>query len=211
VRFALLLLAIPLLAQSIRVYSEFAQINDKGEVTAPAQPREILSPAIVRNGFTSFQVVVQVEPGTQYWLYVGQNPEDSVKITLYRESGGKLTPAAQPIGGSSTQALWMDVWTDRDAPVQRIKIEPQLNVNGDWVVYPMEARVMDAVVPDTSSREPLCSKAATGLRLRNLLQDAALATNFAKAETDRLKSQCTIAPNDPESYLKIRDYLFRMR
>jgi len=55
-------------AQPLRVYSEFAQIDATGRVTAPAEPREILSPAIARNAFSSFQVVVDVARGTSYQL-----------------------------------------------------------------------------------------------------------------------------------------------
>jgi hypothetical protein len=211
-RLALLFLCVPLIAQSVRVYSEFAVIDAKGEITAPAQPREILSPAIVRNGFTSFQIVVQVEPGTPYWLYVGQNPEDAVRVTVYRESREKLEPVVLPYEGKSTEVFWMDLWADRNAPVQRIKVEPQLNVGHDWVQYPMEVRVMDAVVPDATTRAPICgSKSVAGPRLRNLVQDSALAARISKPEMDRLKTQCATTPADPESYLKIRDSLFRMR
>ncbi len=211
-RLALICVCAPLIAQSVRVYSEFAAIDAKGEVTSPAQPREILSPAIVRNGFTSFQIVVQVDADTSYWLYVGQNPEDAVRVTVYRESGDKLEPVALPYEGKSTQVFWMDLWADRDAPVRRIKVEPQLNIGQDWVQYPMEVRVMDAVVPDATTQAPICgSKSVAGPRLRNLVQDSALAARISKAEMDRLKSQCTATQGDPESYLKIRDYLFRMR
>ena len=201
-----------MLAQSLRVYSEFAQINSKGEVTAPAQPREILSPALVRNGFTSFQIVVQVEPGTQYFLHVGQNPEDAVRVTLYRESGERLEPVTLPVEGKSAQVFWMDLWADRAAPVQRIKVEPQLNIGVDWVEYPMEARVMDAVVPEIPSREPFCgATTAKSPRLRNQIQDSALAARLPKTEIGRLKGLCGTSPENPESYLKIRDYLFRVR
>jgi hypothetical protein len=211
-RLALICVCAPLIAQSVRVYSEFATINEKGEVTAPTQPREILSPAIVRNGFTSFQVVVRVDPDTPYWLYVGQNPEDAVRVTVYRQSGEKLEPVALPYEGKSTQVFWMDLWADRDAPVRRIKVEPQLNVGHDWVEYPMEVRVMDAAVLDTTTRAPICGgKSVAGPRLRNLVQDSALAMRLSKTEMDRIKTQCATAPGDPESYLKIRDYLFRMR
>jgi hypothetical protein len=211
-RLALICVCAPLIAQSVRVYSEFAQINEKGEITAPTQPREILSPAIVRNGFTSFQIVVQVESGTPYWLYVGQNPEDAVRVTVYRESVEKLEPIVLPYEGKSTEVFWMDLWADRDAPVRRIKVEPQLNIGHDWVEYPMEVRVMDAVVPDPTTRAPICGgKSVAGPRLRNLVQDAALATRLSKPEMDRMKTQCATTPGDPESYLKIRDYLFRMR
>jgi hypothetical protein len=220
-RAILLLCAVPVAAQSVRVYSEFAQITESGEVTAPARPREILSPAIVRNGFTSFQLVVQVKKGTPYWLYVGQNPEDAVKITLYRESGAKFDRVDLPAAGDSTQVFWMDVWTDRDAPVRRIKIEPQLNVGSDWVVYPMEARVMEAVVPDApaaqSMLEYLCEapRAArvTDFHLRNEKQDVALASRIPKQDLQARMGPCDASSHgeDPEWYLRIRDYLFRMR
>ncbi len=211
-------LCVSMSAQSVRVYSEFARINPSGEVTAPAQPREILSPAIVRNGFTSFQIVVQVEPGTPYSLYVGQNPEDAVRVTVYRESGDNLEPVELPVEGKSTQVFWMDVWTARNAPVRRVKVEPQLNVNQDWIVYPMEVRVMDALVPDERPAVGLCGSAGAksgntlaAASLRNAGQDASLALRLPKPELEKLKAQCESPPNDPESYLKIRDYLFRMR
>src|SRR5260370_42579381 len=46
-------------AQPLSVYSEFARIDAKGNVTSPESPREILSPALARNAFATFQVVVQ--------------------------------------------------------------------------------------------------------------------------------------------------------
>src|SRR5262249_26085557 len=125
-----------------------AKIGADGNVIAPETPREILSPALVRNGFTSFQVVVQVPRGTQFELYIAQNPENSVKTTLYRQNGERLEPVSIPSEGDSTQIYWLDVWTDRTAPVQRIKIEPQLHINGDWVIYPMEGRIMNGAVAD---------------------------------------------------------------
>src|ERR1700743_2021236 len=96
-------------AQSLKVYSEFARINERGIVLAPAIPREILSPAVVRNGFTSFQVVVKVAPETEYWLYVGENPERALKVTVYREVDGKLEKISLPFAGKSPQIFWMDL------------------------------------------------------------------------------------------------------
>jgi hypothetical protein len=213
VRFGLLLICLAAAdAQSLNVYSEFAEINSNGVVTAPANPREILSPAIVRNGFTSFQVVVKVAPETSYWFYVGENPEDAVRVTLYRESGDKLEPVELPYEGRSTQVFWLDVWADREALVRRVKVEPQLKVDRDWVTYPMEVRVMDAVVPDTTPPAALCSAERTrDLTFRNVMQDAKLATRLPKSDVDQLKSQCPSTGGYSESYLKIRDYLFRMR
>ena len=46
----------------------------------------------------------------------------------------------------------MDLWTAGNAPVQRIKVEPELKINDDWVTYPIEARVMEARVPDGPPR-----------------------------------------------------------
>ena len=54
-----------LCAQTVQVYSELAQLNDAGEVVAPANPREILSPAAARNAFSSFQIAIQVPKGTK--------------------------------------------------------------------------------------------------------------------------------------------------
>ncbi len=226
-----ILAALPLTAQSLRVYSELARIDASGEVTTPPTPREILSPALARNAFTSFQIVVQVKPGTPYWLYVGENPEDSVKVTLYRRTGDKLDRLTSPYHGDATQVFRLDLWVDRNAAVRRIKVEPQLDVNDDWVVYPMEARVMDATVPDGRWPEGAASPAAVmksflcgspapkvdgdseaRLRFRNAQQDLALAARASKADLIHLIAGCGASPpDDPEGYLRIRDYLFRMR
>ena len=226
-----LLLAAAGWAQPLRVYSEFAKIDATGKVTAPAEPREILSPAIARNAFSSFQVVVDVPGGTPYQLYIAQNPENAVEVTLYRENRGLLERVEQPVSGNNTQIFWMDLWTARDAPVARIKVEPQLHVNNDWVIYPMEARVMNAAVPDGKRlgsvaaptevmRGYLCKPIDTpasaavsvqSLRSRNAQQDVALAATAPKEELQKLFGACDAAASpDPELYLRIRDYLLRL-
>ena len=226
----LLLGAAASVAQPLRVYSEFAEINAQGEVVAPDSPREILSPAMVRNGFTSFQVVIQAPKGAPFTLHVGQNPAEAAKVTMYRKAGGRLERVELPYEGDSTQVLWMDLWTDRDAPVRRIKVEPELFINGDWVVYPIEARVVAETVPDDAPapqraatpfeamRNFLCgSKPAGGPEtgdphLRNARQDLALAAKAPKEELQKLFGACTAAPpSNPEWYLRIRDYLLRLR
>jgi hypothetical protein len=218
-----LLLVSAACAQPLRVYSEFAKIDATGKVTAPAEPREILSPAIVRNGYSSFQVVVDVPQGTPYQLYVAQNPENAVEVTLYRENGDRLERVEQPVSGNSTQVFWMDLWTARDAPVARIKVEPQLHVNNDWVIYPIEARVVEATVPNNIQQSAtmhrlLCgdkgtsSIPGTSLRIRNEAQDVALAASVPKEELQKLFGACDApASPDPEWYLRIRDYLLRLR
>jgi hypothetical protein len=241
---------LPLAAQPLSVYSELARIDAQGNVVAPETPREIISPALVRNGFTSFQVVVQVPAGTPYVLRVGQNPDNAAKVTLYRFAGRRMEPVAEPVNSDATQIFWMDVWMDKDAPVRRIKVEPQLFVNGDWVIYPMEMRVRETVVPEvadagTSLRAPfevlrryLCGKqigdkprdaqkqgganqsdqvpsgadieTTDALHLRNARQDVALASLLPQTDRDELRKRmggCTArAPENPESYLRLRDY-----
>jgi len=210
--------------QSISVYSEFAEIDASGKVIAPETPREILSPAVVRSGFTSFQVVVEAPAEAKWWLFVGQNPENSVKVTMYREAGASLEPVALPFASAGTQVLWMDWWTEENARVQRIKVEPELNINDDWVTYPIEGRVVEARIPtgrapSASLRNYICGSPAPGPtpegpRLRNGEQDVKLldAHPSAKEDVTKLLGGCDAKPpSDPEWYLSIRDYLLRLR
>jgi hypothetical protein len=237
-RWALLLVlaSCPLFAQSVQVYSEFAQLNDAGQVIAPENPREILSPAVARNAFSSFQLAIQVASGVKFQVYIGQNPENAVKVSLYRRDGAKLVPVVVPYEGISSQVFWMDVFLNADAPVRRVKIEPQVGIGGDWVTYPMEVRVIDAVVrgnlPSTHAMaEPLeamrgflCGSEpgplrgapmGAAFRFRNAQQDIALAAAASPAIRDELKRAmggCSApAPADPEFYLRLRDLLLRRR
>lgn len=217
----------------MRVYSEFAQINDSGEVIAPANPREILSPAVARNAFSSFQIAIQVPKGTKFLVYVGQNPDDAAKVTLFRRRADKLEPIELPYSGESSQVLWMDLWIDANAPVRRVKIEPQVGVDGDWITYPMEVRVVEPVVPGSAFTQevaspfevmraflcgtkvrPLAGRVPAGANLlfRNARQDVALAAAGSMPLRDEMKKAmggCSAtAPADPEFYLRLRDYLF---
>ena len=221
-----------LFAQPVMVYSEFAVINEKGEVTAPEFPREILSPAVARNAFASFQVVIDVPEGTPFVMHVGQNPENAVKSTLYRRVGEILQPVQLPYESKSAQVLWLDIWLDKNAPVRRIKIEPQVRVNDDWAIYPMEVRVRDPQVPDVASgdsflaAEDVLRAAVCGtklsipqerrmttarLRYRNAQQDAMLAGLLSKDDREEIGKRlggCNAKTwSDPEAYLHARDYL----
>ncbi len=71
-------------AQTIEVYSEFQRPDPFGGVGGSRsrwKPREILSPAVARNGFTSFHVAVTVPPGESYFLYVLPNPVTACKVS----------------------------------------------------------------------------------------------------------------------------------
>lgn len=215
-------------AQPLTVYSDLAEIDAAGKATAPETPREILSPALVRNGFTSFQLVVEAQADKKWWLFIGQNPTNAVKVTMYQELDGKLEPVELPRQSSGTEVLWIDVWTDRKAPIARIKIEPELMIDDDWVIYPIEARVMEAVAPDmppvqlgVSLQGGACGivfeKAdrsfVDGLRTRNLEQDMRLAQLYSVMDEVRKRNNaCAMtSPKNPEWYLSIRDYLYRLR
>jgi hypothetical protein len=223
---ALICLATAAWAQPLVVYSEFVRVDTtNGDVIAPETPREIISPAAVRKGFTSFQVVVRAAPEDKWWLFVGQNPEDAFKVTLYKEDGESLQPVDLPIQSQGAQVFWMDVWTDADAPVRRVKLEPELNLHDDWVTYPMEVRVVDAVVPETSPlARTVCGLTQSAIstdvarrQLRNADQDGALSTKLPKDEVEKLAALCDEPPPVidkrfwSEDYLRIRDSLFRLR
>jgi hypothetical protein len=224
------------IAQTVQVYSEFARLDASGKVLAPEMPREILSPALARNAFTSFQVVIAVEKGERWRLFIGQNPDNAVAVTMYRENGQMLERVDQPVAGEGAAVLWMDVWTARNAPVARIKVEPQLDYRGDWVIYPIEGRVIEATAGDgpwpAGAQEPievmrgfLCAAKPTtvpgpasgqvtmaGLRYRNAQQDLSLAATAPREELRKLFGACEApASPDAEWYLRIRDYLFRLR
>jgi hypothetical protein len=228
-------LAPAVFSQSLNVYSEFARIDDQGKVIAPDEPREILSPAAVRNGFTAFQIVVKADKGTSYWLHVGQNP-DQFRIAVYKvrkgTDGNLFDPVTLPVHGDDTEIFWMDLWCPRDAPVRRVKVEPELAVDSDWIRYPMEVRVMEATVPDAappSGSDPralLCGPvrryynysnppdvlSRSKLIERDLRQDAAMAARLSKEALAAAAGTCSsLDSSNPESYLRIRDFLLRMR
>jgi len=220
--------------QSVQVYSEFAQLTDTGDVVAPENPREILSPAVARNAFSSFQLAIQVPHGVKFLVYIGQNPDNAAKVTLYRRDAGALKPVVVPYQGDSSEVLWMDLWVDGNAPVRRVKIEPQIGIAGEWVTYPMEVRVTGTAVPDHSSAgggvaEPfaamrafLCGGeprpprgvvlAGAELRSRNARQDLALAaagSTTLRNEIMKTMGGCDSQPPvDPEFYLRVRDVFF---
>jgi hypothetical protein len=230
------LAAASLAAQSVRVYSEFAQLNAAGEVVAPENPREILSPAVPRNAFSSFQLAIQVPRGEKFLIYIGQNPYNAAKVTLYRRDGGKLVPVVVPYEGVSSEVLWMDIWVDADAPVRRVKIEPQVGIGGEWLTYPMEVRVVEPVVPKVTvestmmplelMRLYLCQGrrrdtsdgvgvSQASMRARNAQQDVELAAAGSDATRQAIKRAmggCEAKPPaDPEFYLRLRDLLLRPR
>jgi len=165
------LLAAPLGAQEIRVYSEFRRIDPFGEVIPQdrgGRPREILSPSTARNSHATFRVIVEAPAGAHYHLFVGTNPEDIFEIDLYKEMWRKdgdgwtpdrLLPIETPyvshipdryhgIANQTVEAFVMDVFIPPGLDAGRYKLEPQVSCNGRWAIYPMEVRVSDVIAPD---------------------------------------------------------------
>jgi hypothetical protein len=166
------LLAAPALyAQSVDIYSEFQRPDPYGEIVAvdrsPA-PREILSPAVARNGWASFHVAVHAPPNTTYLLYVMTNPLDACHVAMYKEhfvntpagwipdrltelkrlpDYGFMPDPEDGVTEQNTRVYLLDLWIPPDSGVGRFRLEVQLKT-GSWVIRPMEVRVLDASIPE---------------------------------------------------------------
>jgi hypothetical protein len=166
-RLSFVLAAACLRGQTLDVYSEFVEVDPFGDV-APAggaAPREILSPAVARGAYASYLAVVR-SPRTNYFLFLGVNPAESVRASLYKVDFTRvgdrwipdaLRPAEPPnfgvipdpeaqIPGQSARVYLLDVWVPPDATPGRIRVEVQLKA-GSWTIWPMEMRILPAVVP----------------------------------------------------------------
>lgn len=158
-----------LVPQTLEVRSEFLRVGPQGDVLpvdATPNPREILSPAIVRNGFASFHVVVRSSRVMNYFLYAVTNPPDVLRTTLYKEAfvnhNGEWIPdllkpppianfGAIPDGEAGipeqTACVYLlDVWAPPNAVPSTVRLELQLKV-GRWIIYPMEVRILPAQAP----------------------------------------------------------------
>jgi hypothetical protein len=160
-------------AQSLELYSEFQRVDPFGNIVKSDRaesPREILSPAMARNGSASFHVVVSGPPRMSYFLYVVTNPVNACRVALYKERFTKTKDGWVPDALSEVRRLpdfgvvpdpdeqipeqtarlyLLDVWIPPDAAVGRFRLEVQLKV-GYFLVRPLELRVTAALVPGNS-------------------------------------------------------------
>lgn len=168
----LLLFAAPVLwAQSVDIYSEFQRPDPYGGIVAvdrSPSPREILSPAVARNGWASFHVAVRTLPNTSYLLYVMTNPVNACRVEMYKEHFEKTTAGWIPdrltqlhrlpdygfipdpedgVVEQNTRVYLLDIWIPPDSGVGRFRLEVQLKT-GTWLIRPMEIRVLSAKIPD---------------------------------------------------------------
>ena len=139
-----------------RFLSEFRRVGADGEIVASdaaGTPREIISPAIIRNGYTSFHLVVKGPPSVNFMLYIASNPDRVLRPALYRVSDNDRLEAVKGLSVSGkfnergVGVYWLDLWTPGPAPVRRIRVEAQLNVGRDFVISPLELRVQPGTVP----------------------------------------------------------------
>lgn len=162
---------------SVRFSSEFRRVSPRDGSVAAADaagiPREIISPAIVRNGYTSFYIVAAGPAGKPYRLFIAQNPEGLLRAALSRLAADGL--GLQPLPKLEAEAAfnergvavyWLDVWTPAATPIRRIRLEAQLSFGSEWVITPLEMRVLPAAVPERplprAPRQALSAAVHTG-------------------------------------------------
>ena len=206
----------------IEVYSEFQPWQQSPD--AP-EPREIISPAVPRNGFTTFRVRVSAPSGTNYFLFCQTNPENLVDARLYKvaTTTGILDSVRSPNfgvipDGESSRAYLLDIWVPPDAePGRRVRLELQLKI-GDWIVYPMELRIQKAIVPLPGSplENPISLEQALARNRRqdqsfeDLLQLPEVWFMTARHIANGWTAQSPFSEaNDDEWYLSVRDLLYK--
>jgi len=181
-------------AQTLDLYSEFQRVDPFGNIVKPDRaetPREILSPAVARNAFASYHVVVSVPPRMNYFLFVVTNPVNACRVALYREhftrtkngwmpdalsevrrlpDFGVIPDPDEKIPEQTARLYLLDIWIPPDAPVARFRLELQLKV-GYYVIRPLEIRVTPTVAPalsqtvETASLPPVEEPAAASTAL----------------------------------------------
>jgi hypothetical protein len=167
-----LLATVPAGAQPVAIYSEFQRIDPYGVIVATDRswrPREILSPAVARNGHAVFHVAVTTPPGEPYLLFVVTNPAEAARVTVYREQfvqgvngwipdllrpvtlpeSAVIPDPEQKIEGQSARVYLLDVFIPTDAQPGRFRLEVQLK-RSEWSIYPLEFRVTPATYPELS-------------------------------------------------------------
>jgi|SRR5579883_2729087 hypothetical protein len=166
---SLLCLALSAQAQQISLVSEFERFDPFGRPIAADRdliPREILSPAMPRNGHLSVRVLVNGPPHTNYLLYFISNPPGILDLTMYREffepCGASLCPdwltkVESPSFGAIPESLFampeqntrsylLDIHAKADTPPRRVRVEVLIKT-GIWQVAPMEVRITAPIMP----------------------------------------------------------------
>ncbi|MFN7932064.1 MAG: hypothetical protein U0R19_01980 [Bryobacteraceae bacterium] len=217
--------------QDFRLYSELQRIGPFGELVAldrgekqTAPPREILSPAVARNGHLSLQVAVTAPPNTTYFLAVQSNPPQVFEWKLYKATfekagahwvPGKLTEDRDPffniapdtdvtIPKQTTQVFVVDAFVPESAPAGRVRLEVLVK-SDTWRVAPMEVRISPVKLPPVEAAAP---KTLADIVARNRKEMEALGATLDAAVRERCEAfraqQVTLGA---EWFLRTRDCL----
>jgi hypothetical protein len=216
--FAAFCAAIAARAQEISIVSAFERFDPYGKAVSADRdliPREILSPAVPRNGHLSVRVLVTGSPHSNYLLYFTSNPPGILDLTMYREEfaecGGSFYPdwlakVNSPSFGAIPESLFrlpeqttrsyiLDIRTPVDTPPRRVRVEVLLKT-GIWKVAPMEVRITRPIVPQQRGdiREDIAP-----------LADSSAAT----AESQLGRYLAGLDPEFPPGILRARDIVQR--
>jgi hypothetical protein len=209
-------------AQEIRIYSEFERFDPFGnavEADRDMVPREILSPAMPRNGHLSVHVVVTAPAGTNYFLYTASNPPGILQIHVYREyftrcgesycpdwlteqnlpAFGAIPESLYAMHGQVSRSYLLDMWAPPDTPPRRVRVEALLKT-GFWLVAPMEVRIVAPTVPES---------VAEGVRVYEENVAALDAPSSATAQTQLLRFLAHLPIQSPPRIPRVRDIIQR--
>lgn len=220
----------PIWAQDIRIYSEFQRFDPFGNPIAADRdfvPREILSPAMARNGHLSVHVVITGRTGSNYFLYAATNPPGILKVKIYREhftpcANGFcpdwLTPEPSPSFGAipelisdprhpamnrqTSRSYLFDIWAKPDTPPRRVRVEALIKA-GTWYVAPMEVRIVAPTVPAASAAR----RDGGGITAEDVAPLDAPASATAAIQLSRYLGG--LSPEWPPRLLRLRDVIQR--
>jgi hypothetical protein len=162
----------------LRVYSEMQRVDPFGrivEMDRGEKPRELLSPAVARNGYFSYHIAVTAPARSMYFLAVQMYPPDALRWKLYEEKfaydGKRWIPDAlqemaspyfgvvpdpeQSVPGQTTCVYLLDVFVPPDTPPSQVRLEVLAKFD-TWRMWPMEVRIPGASIPGLRSA-PLTS------------------------------------------------------
>jgi hypothetical protein len=213
------------LPQDIRFFSEFARFDPFGNPVPQDRdmvPREILSPAMPRNGHLTLHVVITAPAGTNYFLYAGTNPPGILRVRIYREHFARcganeycpdwLTEQNSPTFGAipelthdfshpamndqNTRCYLFDIESIADTEPRRVRVEALMK-SGTWYVAPMEVRIVAPTVPKVT-KEQIADDIAP-------IEEPSSAT----ARIQLLRYLDGLPPEFPAQLLRVRDFIQR--
>jgi hypothetical protein len=164
-------MAATLSSQTVKVFSEFRRVDPFGQIVpvdGEGKTREILSPLLPRNAHSTFQVAVSVPAGRIYHFFMQQYPENVFSVTVYKQMYQKhgdtwipdrLLEIKMPytshipdryhdLPNQRVECFLVDVWIPRTVAPDRMKLDAQVSMDGNWTIYPMEVRISDVIAAD---------------------------------------------------------------